>query len=61
MSSLDKATKNLKFDKRLTEWYMNNGQLTQEELKKHLDSLPDLASKVDMLNWGEEKPRSEAH
>ena len=61
MSSLDKATKNLKFDKRLTEWYLNNGQLTREELKKYLDAVPDLASKVDMLNWGEEKPRSEAH
>lgn len=61
MSSLGNATKNLKFDKRLQEWHLTNGQMTKEELKKHIESLPDLASKVDMLNWGEEKPRSEAH
>lgn len=44
--SLDKAMKNLKFDKRLIEWHVNNGQLTQEELKAHLASLPDMGHNI---------------
>lgn len=59
--SLDKAMKSLKFDKRLTEWNLSNGQLTKEELKKHLDSLPDLKDKVDLVNIGDEAPTTEAH
>ncbi|WP_413288531.1 hypothetical protein [Bdellovibrio sp. HCB337] len=46
--SLDKAMKNLKFDKRLTEWYINNGQLTREELEAHLKSLPDMGHNVEL-------------
>ena len=46
--SLDKAMKNLKFDKRLTEWYINNGQLTREELEAHLKTLPDMGHNVEM-------------
>jgi hypothetical protein len=46
--SLDKAMKNLKFDKRLTEWYVNNGQLTKEELEAYLKTLPDMAHNVDL-------------
>lgn len=46
--SLDKAMKNLKFDKRLTEWHVNNGQLSKEELEAHLKSLPDMAHNVDL-------------
>lgn len=61
MSSLDKANQNLKFDKRLIEWNLNNGQLTQEEYKKYLESLPDLGNNVELLNWGEEKSRQDAH
>lgn len=44
--SLDKAMKNLKFDKRLTEWYVNNGQLSKEDLEAHLKSLPDMAHNI---------------
>lgn len=50
MSSLDKAMKNLKFDKRMTEINLNNSQLSKEELKKYLEQLPDLAQNVDLLN-----------
>jgi hypothetical protein len=46
--SLDKAMKNLKFDKRLTEWYINNGQLTRDELEAHLKTLPDMGHNVSM-------------
>ena len=48
--SLDKAMKNLKFHKRLTEWYINNGQLTREELEAHLKTLPDMGHNVDTSN-----------
>lgn len=44
--SLDKAMKNLKYDKRLTEWNITNNQMTKEEWQKHLASLPDLANEV---------------
>jgi hypothetical protein len=50
MSSLDKAMKNLKYDKRMTEINLNNSQLSKEELKKYLEQLPDLAQNVDLLN-----------
>ncbi|MBK9323625.1 MAG: hypothetical protein IPM97_11900 [Bdellovibrionaceae bacterium] len=46
--SLDKAMKNLKFDKRLIEWHVNNGQLSQEELKAYLASLPDMGHNIAM-------------
>lgn len=46
--SLDKAMKNLKFDKRLTEWYINNGQLTKAELEAYLKTLPDMAHNIDL-------------
>ena len=52
--SLDKAMKNLKFDKRLTERYINNGQLTREELEAHLKTLPDMGHNVDMSNSEDE-------
>lgn len=52
--SLAKAVNNLKFDKRLTEWCINNGQMTKEELKKYLESLPDLANQVDLVQMEDE-------
>lgn len=41
-----------KFDKRLIERHLRGGaiesaRITEEELKKHLDSLPDLADKCE--------------
>ncbi len=50
--SLDKALKNLKFDKRLTEYNLNKNLLTKEELDKHLQSLDDVGHKVDLVNLG---------
>ncbi len=54
-SSSDNGLKNLKYDKRMIEWMVNNGQISKADLKKHLEELPDLASKVDMLRMAEEK------
>ena len=48
--ALDKSLKNLKFDKRLTEYNLNKGLLTQDELKKHLDTLQDVGSKIDLVS-----------
>lgn len=59
--SLDKATKKLKFDTRLTEWSLNNGQLSKDELKKHLDALPDLKDKSEVVNLSDDRHRSDAH
>jgi hypothetical protein len=39
--SLDKATLNLKFDKRLIEWNLHNGQLTEEEYNEYIQKMPD--------------------
>jgi tripartite-type tricarboxylate transporter receptor subunit TctC len=50
--SLDKALKNLKFDKRLTEYNLNKNLLTKEELAKHLQSLEDVGHKVDLVRLG---------
>jgi hypothetical protein len=48
--SLDKAMKNLKLDVRLVEKNLSTGQLTQKELESHLQSLPDCAANVDLVN-----------
>lgn len=46
--------KNLKFDKRLIEWNLRNGIITQEEYKKYLEQLPDSGGNVDLLNLNRE-------
>lgn len=58
--SLAKAMKNLKLDSRLTEQNLRSGQITKEELKKHLESLPDCAAMSEPLNL-ERKERAEQH
>lgn len=58
--SFENATKNLKYDKRMIDWNINNNQISKEELKKHLDSLPDLAENVDLIKFNEEDAQ-EAH
>ena len=50
--SLFKSIKNLKFDKRLTEYNLNKGLLTKEELQKHLETLDDVGHKVDLVRLG---------
>jgi hypothetical protein len=59
--SLDKAMKNLKFDKRLIEWHVNNGQLSQEELKAHLASLPDVGHNIAMNTPDEDQHDKTEH
>ncbi len=45
--SLAQANKNLKYDKRMTERNVVGGEMSKEELQKHLASLPDLAHNVE--------------
>ena len=45
--SLSKELAKLKYDKRLLDWQVSRGNVSKEELKQYLDSLPDLASNVD--------------
>ncbi len=52
--ALDKAIINMKYDKRMTEWNLNNGVLTKEELEKHLGQLPDLTTHIAPLVLEEE-------
>jgi hypothetical protein len=52
--SLSKEIEKLKYDKRLQEWYLSRGLMSAEELKKHLDSLQDLATNVEAFQLGDE-------
>jgi hypothetical protein len=40
----------LKYDKRMTDWYVNRGHLKPEDLQKYLDSIPDSAANVANLD-----------
>ncbi len=59
--SLDKAMKNLKYDRRLLEWNLANNQITQEEYNKLLQDLPDLKDKVDLERMVDTKDDSDSH
>ena len=52
--SLSQELDKLKYDKRLTEWHVSRGKFPKEELKKYLDSLPDLAHNVEKFNLGDD-------
>jgi len=59
--SLDKAMKNLKYDKRLTEWCINNGQLSKEEYEAYLKTLPDMAHNIDHSDDSDSDESQEQH
>lgn len=48
--SLSDSLKKLKFDTRLTEWYMKNNLLTQDELNKVLEALPDVSANINIAS-----------
>jgi hypothetical protein len=50
--SLSKELEKLKYDKRLTDWHVSRGKFPKEELKKYLESLPDLQSNVEPFTLG---------
>lgn len=51
---LNKELEKLKYDKRLIDQNVSRGKFPKEELKKYLESLPDLASNVDHFGLGDE-------
>lgn len=51
--SLSDSLKKLKLDTRLTEWYIKNNLMTQDELKKALEALPDVAANIDISQEGD--------
>ena len=59
--SLDKALKNLKYDVRMTEFNVNQGSISKEELKAHLDSLPDLQANAEKIDLEENSKTSQQH
>lgn len=52
---LQKVLEALKYDKRMAEWYLRRGLITKEELKKHLETLPDLANEAAHFDLEEEE------
>ncbi len=54
--ALNEALKKLKFDTRLTEWYLKNNLMTPEELKNHLKELPDVTQNIDISSGEDEEP-----
>jgi hypothetical protein len=61
--SLAQANKNLKFDSRMIERNVTVGEMSKEELKKHLESLPDLAHNVETftIDGKNSAPDEDAH
>lgn len=57
--SLSDSLKKLKYDTRLTEWYMKNNMMTQDELKKSLDALPDVSANIDISQEGDSEVQPE--
>ena len=57
--SIDKVMKIMKFDSRLIEYNLNNGTITKEELKTHLQNLPDLADKAEKLDIDDRRSSEE--
>jgi len=53
LKSLATEIERLKFDKRLVEIQVARKRMTKEELKKHIDSLPDLSDNVAKMDLDE--------
>lgn len=58
--ALDKDLKLLKFDVRIQEWSVRNGQIKQSEIETHLQELPDVANNAVPLEL-DENSNSNSH
>ncbi len=60
--SLSDAMKRLKYDKRLTENMLKYGEITEDEVNKHRESLPDDTENAETVNIfeidNEDRPQS---
>ena len=62
--SFNKSFYELKFDKRMKDWNLKRGVVTEEEYKSHIEALPDLKHESVLLTIDEESKKSreqEAH
>lgn len=59
--SLDKAIREFKFDKRLIELRLKNGEVTQEEYNKYMQSLPDLSAECEKIDIESQTDDSDVH
>lgn len=57
--SLSDAMKNLKFDSRMAEFNLKNGQLTEKEYQDHINKLEDVASNAEKLDLSNEDTQLE--
>ncbi len=57
----DQSIENLKFDKRLIEWNLNNNQISNAELKSHIETLPDLKEKSEPMSLTDKNSPNEPH
>lgn len=48
--SLYKAMQNLKYDTRMTEMNITNGQVSKAEWQQYLDKLPDMSHNIEMIS-----------
>jgi len=51
----------VKFDNRLTDYNLTQGNLTKEELQQHLASLPDLADQASSVDLKDNEVPDETH
>lgn len=54
------ARPELLYDKRLTDRFIQRGDLSREDLRKHLAALPDVAGKGEPLSPPGEAPQANA-
>lgn len=59
--SQDKALKDFKYDKRLLDHNLKTGMITEEEYKKHLQTLPDLAAQCERVEIESKDDGSDSH
>lgn len=59
--SLDKALQGLKFDVRMQEFNLNNGVISQADLKGHLSQLPDSSGQAEKMEIEENQNGSQQH
>lgn len=52
--SLSKEIEKLKYDKRLADWHISRGKMTEDEYQKYLQSLPDSGDNVETFSLAED-------
>lgn len=57
----DAYKESFKFDKRLNERLVKQGDVSEEEFKKYIETLPDLGSQIEMIHLGGQHGNSSTH